>query len=93
MPHPSKDQSIPIFTSSSLATVDSCASFLFANRARRPGWILGDEGGGGRMPHASTQAPGFIGLQGINVNKGREAKSSICSPLTPVPWRPGAETL
>lgn len=41
MPHLSKDQSIPIFTSSFLATCTLVSSFLFANKARKPGEIGG----------------------------------------------------
>lgn len=89
MPHPSKDQSIPIFTSSSLAAVYTCALTPLCQHGLkvRVDWP-GAVGRRGRED-ASCFHPGtwFIGLQGIKVNKG--SKDQVFCLLHPSPPSPG----
>lgn len=72
----SKDQSIPIFTSSSSAA-GALIPFCQQGLRLRCTW------GCMRQQNSSCFYPvtWFIGLQGMKVNKGRKTKSSLCFPL------------
>lgn len=84
MPRPSKDQSVPMFTSSS-AALYTCALFPL---------LLGPESQGRfRRWGASCFHPGIwlIGLQGIKVKKG--SKDQIFYLFLPKPPSPGDQEL
>lgn len=72
----SKDQSIPVFTSPSLA---ACSLIPLCQQGLR----LQCTWGCMRQQNSSCFYPGtcFFGLQGMEVNKERKTKSSVCFPL------------
>lgn len=78
MAHPSKDQSVLIFTSPSLAALYTYALTALPTGPKSQGGFGGGVG-------ASCFHPGtwVIGLQGIKVNKGSKDQVFSLLPLTP----------